>query len=57
MTEFARFQAAIDVLLALSPDEQAAYLHDRFDPAHDDRTSPSLHLVWALPPDTEGAGS
>ena len=49
MTEFARFQAAVDTLLALSPAEQAAYLRDRFQPTDDDGESTGLHLAWALP--------
>lgn len=54
MTEFARFQAAVDTLLALSPAEQAAYLRDRFEPADDDGKSAGLHLDWALPPRNTG---
>jgi hypothetical protein len=49
MTEFARFQAAVDTLLALSPAEQAAYLRDRFDSAEDDGKSTGLHLAWGAP--------
>ena len=54
MTEFARFQAAVDTLLALPRPEQEAYLRTRFAPAENDDPSPALHLAWALPPDTAG---
>jgi hypothetical protein len=54
MTEFARFQAAVDTLLALSPAEQAAYLRDRFASADDDGASAGLLLAWALPPRNTG---
>jgi hypothetical protein len=54
MTEFARFQAAVDTLLALSPAEQAAYLRDRFELADDDGESAGLLLAWALPPRNTG---
>ncbi len=54
MTEFARFQAAVDALLALPRAEQEAYLRTRFTPAETDDPLPVLHLAWALPPDTAG---
>jgi hypothetical protein len=53
MTEFARFQAAVDALLALPRAEQEAYLRARFAPAENDDPSPALHLAWAMP-DTAG---
>ena len=53
MTEFARFKAAVDALLALPRAEQEAYLRARFAPAEDDAPFPALHLAWALP-DAEG---
>jgi hypothetical protein len=55
MTEFARFQAAVDTLLALPRAEQEAYLRTRFAPAENDDPFPALHLAWALPPDTAGS--
>ena len=54
MTEFARYQAAVDTLLALPRREQEAYLRTRFAPAGHDDPSPALHLTWALPLDTAG---
>ena len=57
MTEFARFQAAVDALLTLPPTEQAAYLRDRFVFPDDDTPSTTLHLAWALPPDTSSVSS
>ncbi len=50
MTEFARFQAAVDTLLALPRAEQEAHLRTRFASAENDDPSPALHLAWALPP-------
>ncbi len=55
MTEFARFQAAVDTLLALPRAEQEAYLRTRFAPADNEDPFPALHLAWALPPDTAGS--
>jgi hypothetical protein len=57
MTEFARFQAAVDTVLALPRSEQEAYLRRCFAPAENDDPSPALHLAWALPPDTAGTAS
>ena len=54
MTEFARFQSAVDTLLALPRPELEAYLHTRFAPAENADPSPALHLAWALPPDIGG---
>jgi hypothetical protein len=55
MTEFARFQAAVDTLLALPRAEQKTYLRTRFAPTENNDPSPALHLAWALPPDTPGS--
>ena len=54
MTDFARFQAAVDTLLALPRPEQEAYLRTRFAPTENDDPSPALHLAWALPPAPAG---
>ena len=57
MTEFERFQSAVDRLLALSTSEQASYLHRRFSGAGP-RTDPdALLLAWGVAPRKSGRSS